>query len=293
MKKRLALIMTVIMLSLFLCGCGMESSMGSSMSNYDNADRYSVGNTEISDHVEEVAINWLDGSVKIEYHDENTVVISESSDKTISEELAVRWWLDGSTLQIQYAAPNQTIPANMNKQLTITLPESLHLKGVQISTVSGDIEIGTLSADQVDFSSTSGDIEVQCTAGNISLSSTSGNLDLAQIGEADKITIESTSGDIQIQPDKVKQIVTGSTSGEVSVVCEQMPEQLDIDTTSGDVTLQIPKDANLTAWVNTTSGNFDTDLEMKMGEDCYIFGSGSSAVVINTTSGDVFISGRR
>lgn len=284
MKKLLTMIMAVAMLSLFLCSCSIGSHM-----NYDNADRYTVGDAEISDKVEEIAISWLDGSVKIEYHDKNTVAISETSAKTLTDEISVHWWLDGSTLRIQYAASNYSVPANLNKKLTITLPEALHLKGLTVSTTSGDIEIGTLSADQVATSSTSGDVKLQCSAENISLSATSGDLDVTQTGETDKITMSTTSGEIHIQSDKVKQVVTGSTSGDVTVVCGQTPEQLDISTTSGDVTVKLPKDASLTAKISTTSGDFDTDMGMSKDGNSYVCGNGSSSFVISTTSGDVSI----
>ena len=284
MKKILTMIMAVATLSLFLCGCSIGSHV-----NYKNADQYMVGNTEISDKVEEIAISWLDGSVKIEYHDKNTVTISETSARTLTDEISVHWWLDGSTLRIQYAASNQTIPANLNKKLTVTLPKELHLKGLTVSTTSGDIEIGTLSADQVTTSSTSGDVKLQCSAENISLSATSGDLDVTQIGETDKIAMSTTSGEIHIQSDKVKQVVTGSTSGDVTAVCEQTPEQLDISTTSGDVTVKLPKDASLTAKVNTTSGSFNSDLEMTKVDNSYVYGSGSGSFSISTTSGDVSI----
>ena len=326
MTKKLLWIMAVSMLALALCSC----TIGSIYNTYENADQYTTGDAEISGNIDHLDIGWLEGSVKIEYHAENTVIISETSTGAVSDETAVHWWLDGSTLRIRYAASNQSIIANLNKQLTVILPETQQMEGIHISSTSADIECGDLSAEQVELSATSGDIAVTCTAENIHISATSGDLkcdilsakqvelsatsgditatcaaenicmsatsgdlELTQTGETSRLVVTSTSGNIYVQSEQVGQAELGSTSGEITISCGKTPTQLDIDSTSGDIKLCLPEGAELTAEVSTTTGRFDTELAMKKDGSRYICGNGSSSVVISTTSGDVFVSERK
>ena len=64
--KKIAVILLVIALLAALTGCASVGYV------YSNASRYTAGDARISDRVDELEINWVDGSVRIEYYNGDT-----------------------------------------------------------------------------------------------------------------------------------------------------------------------------------------------------------------------------
>ena len=64
---------------------------------------------------------------------------------------------------------------------------------------------------------------------------------------------------------------------------------MDIDTASGKVTLQLPADSNFTLDMDTASGDFRSDLALKMDGKKYVCGNGKGMIKIDTASGDIFL----
>ena len=81
MKKTIWLIgLLAGLLCAVLCGCGSVSLF------YENADRYSVGNAEITESVENIELDWIAGAVRIEYHGEDSILLTETSSDTLTEQ---------------------------------------------------------------------------------------------------------------------------------------------------------------------------------------------------------------
>ena len=66
-----------------------------------------------------------------------------------------------------------------------------------------------------------------------------------------------------------------------------LPELSEIEVTSGDITVYIPQDADLTAQIETSSGDLYSDIEFTKNEDSYTCGNGKNRMKIDTSSGDV------
>jgi len=298
--------------------------------NYENASEYTQGEADISSEVKNLDINWTSGKIEIAYHNNNTVLLRETANKSISSDMEMRWWLDGDTLRVQYSQSGAGFFnfgfQNLQKELTVTLPEGISLEDVSIRATSADVEIPSLKAEAVKMASTSGDInasadapviEVEATSGNIgcktgesadevSVVTTSGGISL-EAGDAGSAKVRSTSGNVYVKGGSVKSMQAGSTSGNVKFELQESGDteisstsgdievrigalnSLKVHATSGDVTAYLPEQPGFTADIHTTSGDVRSALPMSSEGSTYVCGDGSGRVEIHTTSGEVVV----
>ena len=274
--------------------------------NYANAEAYTAGGAELDGPVKNLDINWTDGAVSIAYHAKNTVEISETAAKPITGDAALRWWLDGDTLRIQYARTGFHTLRSLNKALTVTLPEGASLGSVAIDVTSGEVNVPDLLAENVKVDLTSGDLALKQSgsAGRVELSSISGNItaDVSEVGalnvsatsgkirttvgSAEEVSISSTSGDIALDGGSAGKAGIDSTSGKIGVTLAAFGE-LKIDATSGDITAALPSQPGYRADVDTAGGRFDYAVPLTRDGNTWICGDGSARVRIDTTSGNV------
>ena len=330
-SKLLTWILAILLIVMGVCAWVMFSGVtGFSGSSYANADKYEAGDTKISSPVENLAVNWTEGFVRIEYHPGSEILVSESSPKTISEDDRLRWWLDGKTLRIQYAKSGIRLSWNLQKTLTVSLPEGTVLKSADIEATSADITVSDLVAEEVILGSTSGNVtastvtqkltagatsgdmnirqdsvidsaylhstsgSIACTldvATSVNIESTSGGISLAVTDCADSVRMHSTSGNVYADLSSAEKTELSSTSGSITASLGAFKD-LKIDSTSGNVTAALPGEPGLTCSVGTTSGSFSSELELAKNGSTYTCGDGSAACSIHTTSGDVKILGR-
>ena len=293
--------------------------------HYADAEQYTAGGATVTDPVNNLDIHWTEGLVTIAYHADNTIEISETAPKAISGDAQLRWWLDGTTLHIQYAKSGYFSLLSLKKELTVTLPEGFELEGCSVEATSADVKIPSLraknmvmnltsgdldlaqaGAESVALSSTSGDLfagleeaktvsvdttsgEIQLTqtgaAQSVSLSSTSGDI-RATLGDADELQVSSTSGRVAVEAGTTKKADIGTTSGNITVRLAAF-DQLKIGSTSGDVTAALPSKPGFKAEIDTTSGSFDSAIALKRDGDRYACGDESASLEIDTTSGDI------
>ncbi|MER1994220.1 MAG: DUF4097 family beta strand repeat-containing protein [Eubacteriales bacterium] len=294
---------------------------------YANAEKYTAGDTTVTGTVENLFIDWTSGEVNIEYHNGDGIFISETSKKPIAEDDKLRWWLDGTTLRIRYAKSGFRISFNLEKQLTVSLPEGTVLKSADISSTSGDLKIPYLAADEIRLGSTSGNVSAVTATGKLTAASTSGDVDVRQTADIDTADLDSTSGSISCELVNVKTLTANSTSGGIraavtgkagtvkigSTSGNVYPEiasadkveisstsgsvsgtvaafaDLKVGSTSGNVTLKLPAEPGLTLKTGTGSGSFGSGIALEKNKDAYTCGDGSARCEISTTSGDIRI----
>lgn len=318
MKKILCgLVLTALCLT--LCACGFTAG-----GTYPNADKYTVGNfTYDAASVEAVDVSWISGRVELIESDGGTLSVTEKQDGLTDDQL-MRWWLDGTTLRIQYWKSGYTGTLNSNqKRLTMEIPRDIaltvhvtsgeiiggnhQLKEANLSATSGEIELGAVNADNITVEMTSGGLKagplraakriaVKCTSGEIkidnamadtvTLQSTSGKIEAGPI-DAQEFTAECTSGDIKLEAVKADSAKVKTTSGDIRLGVYQCGG-VSISCTSGDVTLSPVHGSGMTVDYNTNSGS----LNGKGGQKSWhqVIGDGASPVTVNTTSGDLKLS---
>lgn len=286
-----------------LCGCGSVSLF------YENADRYSVGNAEITDPVENIELDWIAGAVRIEYHGEDSILLTETASDTLTKETTLHWYLDGTTLRIKFAGSGRLYLRNLHKDLTLTLPEGFSAGSIDISLASATLDAPELQAERVEVSTASGNVSLVASATEkIDISSASGRIELTQRGTCRKVDIESASGNITVTSDTVndldihsasgKVILNAATigssalhtaSGEIRLTLSGTMGDCDIETASGTVSLTLPEALGFTADVDTASGNFESEFSLKKSGNKYICGTGEVSIDIETASGDIYL----
>lgn len=308
MKKIVVFVMLAAIMLAAICGMTGCSYFGSV--TYTNSEKYSVGDAEITDKIENIEIDWPSGSVSVVSHSKDSFQVSEKAKDSISEDLRVHWWLEGTTLHVKFAASGASLRwfNTGHKELTLTVPEALSFDNVVIRAASAEIEAANLAAETLSVSTASGNMDINCAANTISLNSASGDIQLDQKDKAGEVSIdtasgridanlsrvdtasfESASGKIQVTAASVNSMSAKSTSGAVSCELEATPSECKLHAVSGEVTLNLPDDSDFTANISTTSGDFKSDFALKKDGSTYICGSGSAHIDIETTSGDVEI----
>ena len=238
--------------------------------NYDDADKYTVGDAVITDTVKNLDIDWTSGNINFEYHDEDTVEISEKSRKKLSEDKKMRWWLDDGTLRIRFAKKGISFFSwgfDQNKELTVKLPEGISLEDVNIDSTSGDVNIPSLQAQMLTLDVVSGDIRLNLSG-------------------ADELRTSSVTGNVEATLDKVRSAQIDTTSGDVKLSASGL-EKLDIDVTTGDITATLSEKPGFTAHLDTVTGKINYDLPLAKEDGAYVCGDGSGSVKIETTTGDI------
>ena len=327
--KKSVLTTVVIVICVLLLGASawMFFGAGSGL-GYAHADQYTPGGATITSPVENLDVNWSAGHVTVEYHSGSEIIVSETASRTLADDERLMWWLDGSTLRIQYMKPGIRFRFNLNKALTVSLPEGMVLNTANVSVSSADVTVsglaagevklesssgnirGTVSAESVTVGSSSGDQDVtlakdaasvkfssssgriaasMAAAGTVSGTTSSGGISVTFSGSVDDLRLGSSSGSIAVEAAKAKKADVSATSGSVSVRLAAF-EDLKIGTSSGDVTAALPEAPGFTCEVRTSSGDVRHEIAMtETAKNTYACGSGEGRCSISTSSGDVRI----
>lgn len=238
---------------------------------YDNVDSYTIGSGRTPDSIRNLEIDWISGKVDISYGKGDEIIFEEMSKDEITDELTMRWLVEDGTLHIKFCKAGKININNCDKTLKVTLPKNLKLKEAEFETVSADITASELHVKDVNFETVSGSVE-------------------AGLYGARSIDADSVSGDIDITaPEEPKNADIETTSGSVRLNLKKSAGDCEISTVSGKVTLLLPKKGNFTINYDTTSGDFDSDIEMAQKGSKYVAGKGSDRFTVDTTSGDLRI----
>ena len=174
----------IITLALVLCAAVLAAAVAMGVGDifqaagftYADAEKYTVGEAEITETVKNLEIGWINGKVSLEYHSGSTIELREKSNRTISADMQMRWLLDGDTLKIQYAKSGFRLGRNQEKELTVLLPEGIVFGHVNISATSGDLNIPSLQVETLNLAATSGGIRAAAEAATVSAGTTSGDI---------------------------------------------------------------------------------------------------------------------
>lgn len=324
MKKLTVSLVILAALCLALAGCASLSHL-----TYDHAEKYSGGEAQIASPVEALDIHWLDGGVTVAYHDESTVLLTETARRPLSEKEQLRWYLDGGTLRVQYAAAGSHSFNNLQKRLTVTLPRDTVLASASISLTSGQIDADRLCAKDIELQATSGSVRAGSAADTLKILATSGNIDLtaaanqiqlgvtsghisARIEQAEELKIDATSGRVSAEIQRADRVKIGSTSGNIDCtvlkagVCDinstsgrvdahlkGVPEKTSVNTTSGAVNVYVPATAGVRmslGAVSSAKGRVSLGLPVEGRDGEYLLGDGGAALTVSTVSGNITVS---
>lgn len=282
MKKKMLCAIAFMSAGLLCAGCSASGIPGlPSLSKfvYDNADKYTMGNADLeAEGIKSIEIDWVSGEVKVGYHLEDTVVISETANKNLNDNTTMYYYVDGDTLRVKFAKSGKTIPTRLEKELTVWLPEGMELEEVEVDSISADVNVSGLVAERATVDTTSGDIvfgDVTCS-GKVEFDTTSGDMTADLGGNLSSFSADSVSGDMEFSLAAVKEVELDSISGRIQLSTETSPDAVSAETTSGDIHLTLPGAGKLT--LGSTSGEVKLALQSPPDE-----------LSVDTVSGDVLL----
>jgi len=181
MKKVLSflLIAPILCSVCLMSGCGLIDVFSRKVpTTYQNADKYTAGNTEFEGKVDTFHLWWIYGSVTVRTHKENTVKIEETANKALNDTLSLHWRYYeageyGDVLNIQYSASGNFDYGDLKKDVTVYLPENDDMY------ISLTIEAASVDVDISQFENTLDELSVSTNSGKVS----------AKIDSADEVRI--------------------------------------------------------------------------------------------------------
>ena len=291
MNKSASLSLALLLCTLLLSGCGLRSLPfpGLSAFHYEHPEKYTVGGASFTDRVERVEVNWLSGSVTVSAHKGNEIRFSEKANRSLTDDLSMHYWLDGSTLRIQFCRSGKWNLNGLEKDLTLQLPERL-LDSLEVDTVSARVNLEDLAVKDLKLDSVSGAVRLRdCQVTHRAMvDTTSGSVKAELTAALREWKADTVSGSVELAVPEVEDFDVNTTSGSISLTVEKAPKNLDVDTVSGSVTLCLPADGDFTLDFDTVSGSFSSELACKTESSRRIFGNGQGEYSIDTTSGSVY-----
>lgn len=295
MKKSASLALALTLCTLLLSGCGFHilPFPGLSTFHYEYPEKYSVGGAAFTDRVEKVEIHWLSGSVTVTGHKGNEIRFSEKANRNLTNDLSMHYWLDGSTLRIQFCRSGKWNLNGLEKELSLQLPERL-LESLEVDTVSARISLEGLAAEDMELDTVSGAVRLRdCqVTDRARVDTTSGSVKAALTGALREWKADTVSGSVELTIPEVRDFDVNTTSGSVSLTAEKAPKDLDVDSVSGSVSLCLPADGDFTLDFDTVSGSFSSELACKTEGSRRVFGKGNGDYSVDTTSGSLWIEKR-
>lgn len=171
MKKLLFVLPIALLLCAvcLLCGCGLFDAFSSNVpTTYSNPEKYTAGNGEFEGKVDTLGIWWLEGSVTVKTHKENTVKIEETINRDADDDFRLHWRYHnvpdyGDVLYIRYSASGNFDFGDLKKDLTVYLPEN------DAMDISLTIDAASVSVDVSEFENTLSELFVCTNSGRVSV----------------------------------------------------------------------------------------------------------------------------
>ena len=222
-----------------------------------NDGEYNRGGGKVDALVDSLEIEWISGEVTVTPYEGETILLEETSGLSLDEQL--RWKAEGTTLKIFPRKPFRFmgVISLPEKDLNIYLPQGMVPKELEITSVSGEIDLKQFSCTEAALETVSGDINV------LGCDSVSGNL--------------SFNGNLQ-------QLDWSGVSGDAELTIASMPREIGAECVSGDITIAMTDGPGFTVETDTTSGEFLCDFPLINSRR---YGDGSAEYQFESVSGNV------
>ncbi|MBP0954077.1 MAG: DUF4097 family beta strand repeat protein [Oscillospiraceae bacterium] len=237
---------------------------------YDGGNGYTSGDACINSSINALDIDWVTGKVTVEYHDEDTVLVRETSRSSLTPETRLHWAVEGGTLKVKYAASGARISSTLQKDLTVTLPGKSGADRAVISATTGDVHIRGGSWRTLDIKDVTGSAYITAdTAEVLNARCTTGDINVSVIN-AGSMELHCTTGDVILSADSFDSIKARSTTG--------------------DIKAELPEEPGFAAQLSATTGKVDCTIPHTNKGKTYTVGDGSKNVEMKVTTGNITLS---
>lgn len=250
--KKSTRILLIIALTLLLIFISVPGLMKNSLYRYDDASRYTAGESEITGKISAIDIDWVSGDIAVARYDGDRIILKETSSRRLKASEQVHWLVDDGTLYVRFVRSGTRYSRLLGKELTLLLPEDLQLEDIHIITVTSDVE-GDLPA-----------------AAEVILQGVSSNMDVT-FAETKAVEVDTVSGDLTLR-------------------FPVAPESISADAVSADITIQLPQEAGFTAELDSISGDLAGRLlDSAASGKHYVRGDGACRIDADAVSGNLTI----
>lgn len=253
-----------------------------------------------------VAIDNLAGSVEVSVWEKDEVELQADLGDDV-EELEISESSNGIRIRVRNESGSRhiddtdlflRIPASAGLEVE-TVSADINVEGssgklVQVNTVSGDVEI-IASPQRIEIHSVSGDVEYEGDVSRSSVETVSGEITL--YGMTGEITVSTVSGDVSLTTTEVDQARFEAVSGDLKLdLAVGDGGRLTSDSMSGDLVLRLPAEQQGSFTAQTFSGDVRSDFGKASGQSRgpgslleYREGSNDAAIRLESFSGDIQI----
>lgn len=229
------------------------------------------------DGIQDLTINWLDGTITIESYDGAEILIQESSTTALNEKSALNYNVSNGTLTIDYTCSPQvgfvfSSPSG-RKDLLVRIPQQLAqgLSNLELYSADGEIYLQGLTIQDVGLSMMDGDVSIEESA-------------------LSEFNFSSADGNLTVHASSIGSIEMDTMDGDLVGDFSQCPQSIDFDSMDGNMELRLPESSQfLIDWDSLERQNFHSDFPGVQHDGVYIVGDGSAHFSINTMSGALTI----
>ena len=281
MKKLLGLISGLLIALFSLSGCSVYYT-------YSEAERYASGACEITEKIDHVSVQWLQGEVEIlpAAEGETSLKIQESSNLVLTESTSVHYLLEGTTLKIRYAQAGNML-AMLKKTLKVYIPNDLMSLDIDVS--ASNVRIGAIATGDCTVSVGNANTRLDGVRITRHFSFEAGKGSIS--GYADctgaDMELDVASGSIDLSPKACRSFDVIVPHGNSTLSFEETPTNGRFDVASGDITVYLPASAEFSLTMQKLVGKFITDFDYVKSGSYYVVGTGSNRFDVRVGSGDV------
>jgi len=218
--------------------------------------------------VTSITIENQSGEVTILGWDKNEVSVQGDLDDRAEQFIFER---NGSHIEMSVEMPNSNHWGSSGSELTIHIPENIHVNfdgistDVNIENLTGSTEVKTISGKikaknlqkHVELSSISGDVISENLSGDISLATISGGIE--DEGSSGELQLQAVSGDISSKS-SATEVSISNVSGETEVSLAEVDE-LKLSTVSSDAEIELFLNDNGSVKFSSVSGDLDVKFQ--------------------------------
>ncbi len=266
MKRLFITLLFIGILSLTSC---KWSDMSKSVYQFDDSQNYvGTSNYQVdSSLISSIEIDWPNGEVKFIPSTTNMWEINETCVVDLEDETKFQYYLDGTTIRIQYVAFGTLYDkySVLNKSLEVKVPSSF--ERCKINLVASDCIISNVSMDSLTIVSISGDVLLENVKSN-------------------EQTIMTSSGSITCNSCETYFITANSVSGSLLVRVDTIISSISFHSVSGDIQIYLDDNMGYKCDFTSVSGGYHTS---KIEETKYSYGAEDIKVTFDSISGSLSI----
>ncbi len=291
MKRGMILILCLILL-LLPTGCGKEEGWKGSY-RYDDAEEYVCGEAALTESVSALEIHWVAGSVRLAYHDEDTVAFSESSMMATEKETSLYYRVKEGVLTIQFAKSGHVDLVNLKKDLTVYLPRGTRPDRLGLHLISAEAQIEPMQVTALAIETVSGDVTFE--GGEVAsavIDTVSGDVSVSGDVIMETAAVETVSGKIELRMPAIRALMVDSVSGNVTYRQGEVLAEASVtaQSVSGDLNLYLPEGIGMQVVLEGVGKNIESTLAMtENGEGKYLIGEGGARLLFESVSGDLHL----